>query len=149
MRRVERMLLQLNANFDGNPWHGTSLRRIVDGIDDAKANAHILANSMTIHELLAHVTAWNEIVAKMIGGEVVTVTPEIDFPKVDGVAWADTVARLERAHTKLIDAVARMKDSDFDAIVPGKKYDADTLLQGILEHNTYHAAQIALLKKQP
>src|SRR5947208_3300487 len=101
MRLVERMLLQLNSTYDGTAWHGTPLRRILDGIDDAKANAHVLANSFTIHQLLAHVTAWVEIVPRMLAGEIVAVTPDVDFPNVDGVTFSDSVSRLDRAHTRL------------------------------------------------
>src|SRR5688572_27346221 len=125
MRLVERMLLELNANFDGDAWHGTPLRRILDGIDDARAGARPIPNARTIAELLAHLTSWIEIVRRRLAGEVVEVTPEIDFPSVEGVSWSDALARLDRAHHQLVDAVARMQESDFDVTVPGQSYTVD------------------------
>lgn len=148
MRLVERMLLQLNAHFDGDAWYGTPLRRLLDDIDEEKANRRILPNSKTIKELLAHIVAWNEIVERRLAGEAVDVTAEMDQPSVEGVSLAALIERLEEAHTRLVDQVARTPERQFDAIVPGKDYTVDHMLHGILSHNSYHAGQIALLKKQ-
>jgi uncharacterized damage-inducible protein DinB len=147
VRLVERMLLELNASFDGDPWHGSPLLRLLDGVDDAKATARPLANAKTIAELLAHIIAWTEIVQKRAAGELVDVTAEMDFPSVEGVAIADAAKHLQRAHTRLIDTVARMQDDDFDRVVAGKPYTVDYMLHGLISHNAYHGGQIALLKK--
>ncbi|HXI12159.1 MAG TPA: DinB family protein [Thermoanaerobaculia bacterium] len=147
MRLVERTLLELNATFDGSAWHGTPFRRILDGVDEEKANARPLADAKTIGELLAHATAWIEIVQRRLEGEIVNPTPEEDFPSVEGVSWDAALARLDAAHTRLVDTVARMSDSDFDDLVPGKSYDAYTMIQGVMHHSAYHSAQIVMLKK--
>lgn len=147
MRLVERMLLELNSTFDGDAWHGTPLRRMLDDVDEIKARSKPSDAVHSIAELLAHITAWIEIVQRRLGDERVEVTPELDFPDVAKVSWRDAIGRLERAHSLLVDTVARMKDSDFDEKVPGKSYTVDFMLHGLVHHNTYHAAQIALLKK--
>jgi uncharacterized damage-inducible protein DinB len=147
MRRAERMVLQLQLNFDGKAWHGTPLRRMVDGIGEGMANLRRIPNARTIAELLAHVTAWIEIVQRRLAGERFEVTPEIDFPSVEGVKWSDAVSRLELAHDKLLETVGAMSDSDFEATVPDKNYTAGSMLHGLINHNAYHAGQIALLKK--
>jgi uncharacterized damage-inducible protein DinB len=141
------MLLELNANFDGDAWHGTPLLRLLDGVDDAKAHARPLAKAKTIAELVGHIIAWMEIVQRRAAGEAVDVTPEMDFPSVEGVAMADAVKHLQSAHTRLIDTVARLQDDDFDRVVAGKPYTVDYMLHGLISHNAYHGGQIALLKK--
>ena len=75
------------------------------------------------------------------------VPPERDFPPVDGLAWPELLARLDRAHSALVDTVARMDDADFEKVVAGKDYTAAFMLDGLIQHNIYHAGQIALLKK--
>ena len=147
MRLVERMLLELNANFDGDAWHGTPLRRLLDDIDDAKASAHPIANAKSIAELVAHISAWIEIVQRRLAGESVDVTPEMDFLRPDA-SFAALVERLERAHTLLVDTVARTPEKDFDRTVAGKSYTVEHMLHGLVSHNAYHAGQIALLRKQ-
>jgi uncharacterized damage-inducible protein DinB len=111
------------------------------------ANLRRIPNARTIAELLAHVTAWIEIVQRRLAGERFEVTPEIDFPSVEGVKWSDAVTRLELAHDKLLETVGAMSDSDFEATVPDKNYTAGSMLHGLINHNAYHAGQIALLKK--
>jgi uncharacterized damage-inducible protein DinB len=147
MRLSDRILVQLTSTYDGNAWHGTPLRKMLEGVDETQANARPIANARTIAELTAHVTAWIEIAAQRAQGEQFEVTPEIDFPNVEGVAWIDTLSRLDRAHAQLIEIVRGMSDAQIDANVPGKSYTNEFLLQGVAHHNTYHAAQIAMLKK--
>ena len=43
--------------------------------------------------------------------------------------------------------MARLDDDAMNSIVPNKKYTVYTLLTGVIEHNVYHAGQIALLKR--
>jgi uncharacterized damage-inducible protein DinB len=147
MRRAERMVLQLRLNYDGTAWHGTPLRRMLDGIDEQRANARPIQNARTIAELLAHVTAWIEIVERRLAGERFEVTPEMDFPSAQEMKWTEWVSRLERAHDKLLETVGAMSDVEFEASVPDKNYTAGFMLHGLINHNAYHAGQIAMLKK--
>ncbi len=41
----------------------------------------------------------------------------------------------------------REDDKFLDTIVPGRNYSYYTLLHGIVNHDLYHAGQIALIKK--
>ena len=147
MRLADRILVQLTSTFDGNAWHGTPLRKMIDGIDEARAHAHPIANARSIAELTAHITAWIEIAERRARGEQFEVTPEMDFPDVQRVAWNDVVERLDRAHDTLVETVRGMSDAEIDANLPGKNYTNEYLLLGVSHHNTYHAAQIAMLKK--
>ena len=147
MRRVEQMLLQLNSAWDGEPWYGTPLRIMLQGIDATTASRRPLAEGHTIAELTAHATTWMEVVRERLAGQKPEVPPERDFPPVDGLAWPELLARLDRAHSALVDTVARMDDADFEKVVAGKDYTAAFMLDGLIQHNIYHAGQIALLKK--
>src|SRR5258708_39535741 len=102
MRLADRILVQLKSTYDGNAWHGTPLRKILDGVDESTANARPIPKAHTIAELTSHITAWMEIVERRARGERVKVSARMNFPNVEGVSWADIVARLERAHAKLI-----------------------------------------------
>ena len=147
MRLADRFLTHYQSTYDGNAWHGLPLRTILAGIDDTKAHARPLAAAHSIAQLAAHLGAWIEIVERRARGEEVDVTPELDFPTVDGVAFSEIVARIERAHASFVDTVKTIDDAGFAAIVPGKKYTHEFMLFGVVNHNAYHSAQIALLKK--
>ena len=148
MRNIERMLLELNANFNGDAWHGTPIRLLLDGIDETKANAHPIAGAHSIAELVAHITAWTNVVERRLAGDEVDVTTAQDFPATKGVAFAELVSDLEAAHTRLVDTLARTHESRFDEIVAGKDYSVEHMLHGLVSHYAYHGGQIALLLKQ-
>jgi uncharacterized damage-inducible protein DinB len=147
MRLADRILIQLKSTYDGSAWHGTPLRKMIEGIDDATANARPISNARTIAELTAHIAGWMEIAERRARGEAFEVTRELDFPSVDGVAWRDIVRRLERAHAQLVATVGAMTDEALEAKVPRKRHSQEYMLHGVAHHNTYHAAQMALLKK--
>jgi hypothetical protein len=57
---------------------------------------------------------------------------------------------LRNTHAELIKTVAAFPDSRLQERVPGKKqdyYNFYYLFSGIVQHELYHAGQIALLKK--
>ena len=143
----EKLVKQLQENFDGKPWHGTSLRRMLDGIDDAKSRRHPLPNAKSIAEILGHITAWVEITRRRLTGEEFNVTPEMDFPNTDGVPWTDLIAGLDRAFADLLKTLAKTEEDVFSQMVAGKGYSAQYMLHGLMHHNPYHAAQIGMLKK--
>lgn len=148
MTLTERLLRDLRSTYDGDDtWHGTPLRRMFEGLDDAFAETHPIAGARSIKELLAHATAWVEIVDRRLGGETYDPPYEVDFPSVHGVALDSLLARLDAAHERLCASVAALHDEDFERIVPGKSYTVDFMLRGLTHHNTYHAAQISMLRK--
>jgi uncharacterized damage-inducible protein DinB len=147
MRLAKKLVGQLISIYEGEAWHGTPLRRMLDDVDDARANARPIASARTIAELTAHVAAWMEIVERRLRGEEFDVTAEMDFPSVEGVTVGDAIARLDRAQAKLLETVRAMSDDELEANVAGKNYSNEFMLQGLAHHNTYHAAQMAMLKK--
>jgi hypothetical protein len=65
-------------------------------------------------------------------------------------AWQKAVQHLKTTHHDLVKAVAEFPESRLSDPVPGKKekyYDHFYLFSGIVQHELYHAGQIALLKK--
>jgi hypothetical protein len=74
-----------------------------------------------------------------------------NFPpvlKATESAWRKTVAQTKRTHDLLVKTVAGLSDSRLRDRVPGKRYDFYHMLHGIVQHELYHAGQIAILKKR-
>ncbi|MGH9360312.1 MAG: DinB family protein [Thermoanaerobaculia bacterium] len=152
-RRVEttRLADQLERSYRGGAWHGPSLAESLEGVD-AEAAAHRSADGVhTIAEITGHAAFWIDAARRRMAGEDLTdVPPEVDFPR-DGAAspeaWRRTLAGLEQAHRGLHAALSALDDEQLDAAVAGSDPTVRGLLLGILQHNAYHAGQIALLKK--
>src|SRR5262249_46806618 len=96
---------------------------------------------------------WDDAVLRRMRGMSVTLSDNENFPPVDDEspeAWRKAVAKVHETHKKLVEGVARFPDSRLTEKVPGKEpdyYNFYYMLSGIVQHELYHAGQIALLKK--
>jgi uncharacterized damage-inducible protein DinB len=144
---------QLHRAFNGDAWHGDSLFEILDGVTAAEAAQRRIPRAHTIWELALHIAAWDGACLRRLGGSAVELSDEENFPPVvdtSDKAWHNTLANLRRVHQELIEAVAALPDSRLYEVVPGKEgahYTFYYMLHGVVQHELYHAGQIALLKK--
>jgi uncharacterized damage-inducible protein DinB len=144
---------QLRRAFDGEAWHGDSVFEILEGVTAEQASARPIPNTHTIWELALHIAAWDGAVLRRLSGVVVALSGAENFPPVrdaSEVAWRETLAELRRVHEKLVAAVAALPDPRLDDLVPGKEgahYTFYYMLHGVVQHELYHAGQIAILKK--
>jgi uncharacterized damage-inducible protein DinB len=144
---------QLQRAFDGEAWHGDSLFEILAGVTAARAAAHPIKGAHSIWELVLHIAAWDDAVLRRFAGIAVELSDVENFPAVTDTseaAWLAALARARRAHHDLIAAVNELPDSRLYEMVPGKEgphYTFYYMLHGVVQHELYHAGQIALLKK--
>jgi uncharacterized damage-inducible protein DinB len=153
MSEAARIADQLRRAFGGEAWHGDSVFEILKGVTAAQAAARPIARAHTIWELVLHVAAWDGAVLRRLGGVAVTLSDAENFPPVTNTsdaAWRKALAEVRRVHETLVEAVSVLPDSRLDEIVPGKEgahYTFYYMLHGVVQHELYHAGQIALLKK--
>jgi len=144
---------QIRRAFDGEAWHGDSVLEILKDVDAATAAARPIMSAHSIWELVLHIATWDDVTIQRAGGKALMPTDEQNFPPVKDTseaAWKKTVEHLKKTHNKLMETVAAFPDSRLRDQVPGKTgdyYDFYYLFSGIVQHELYHAGQIALLKK--
>jgi uncharacterized damage-inducible protein DinB len=144
---------QLRRAFSGDAWHGDSVFEILDGVTAAQAAARHIKNAHSIWELVLHIAAWDGAVLRRLGGAAVELSDAQNFPAVTDAseaAWRKTLVEVRRVHEALAAAVSVLTDSRLDEMVPGKEgahYTFYYMLHGVVQHELYHAGQIALLKK--
>jgi uncharacterized damage-inducible protein DinB len=153
MSETDRLADQIRRAFEGEAWHGDSLLEILAGVNAKTAAARPIPNAHTIWELLLHIQVWDDASIRRAGGTAVQPTGEKDFPPVRDTreaAWQQTLASVKKTHEELVRTVAAFPDSRLQERVPGKSqdyYNFYYLFSGIVQHELYHAGQIALLKK--
>jgi uncharacterized damage-inducible protein DinB len=153
MSEAIRIADQLRRAFAGEAWHGDSVFEILNGVTAAQAAARPIKNAHGVWELVLHIAAWDGAVLRRMGGGAVTLSDAENFPAVkdaSDAAWREALAQVRRVHEELIAAVAALPDSRLDEVVPGKEgahYTFYYMLHGVVQHELYHAGQIALLKK--
>ena len=141
---------QLRRAFQGAAWHGPALLELLQDVDAATAAAKPLPKVHSIWELLLHIAAWDDAACRRLGGEKIQLRGAANFPvapKPTEAAWRKAIAEAKRTHDMLVKTVASLPESRLRERVPGKRYDFYFMLQGVAQHELYHAGQIAILKK--
>jgi uncharacterized damage-inducible protein DinB len=153
MTETFRLADQIRRAFEGSAWHGDSMLELLADVNAKTAAARPIKGAHSIWEILLHVAAWDDVVARRTGGTAVTLTDEQNFPTVTDTseaAWSRAIESTKKTHHELIKAVAAFSDSRLMDQVPGKTenyYNFYYMFSGIVQHELYHAGQIALLKK--
>lgn len=141
---------QLHRSFEGEAWHGPAVLEILKDVTARQAAAKPIPGIHSIWELVLHVATWQRIVTRRLKGEACEPTPAQNFPKVrdkSAGAWKRALALLGGRHGELAAAVAALPEARLSEIVPGKNYTVEFMLHGAIQHDLYHAGQMALLKK--
>lgn len=151
MSEIKRIKDQLTRAFEGEAWHGPSVFEVLAGVTAEQAAAHPLTNAHSIWEIALHICTWERIARRRIEEWVpMEVTPEEDWPPVDDTsehAWKNALNRLKLNHAALEEVINRLDETRLREVVPGTPYNVYFLLHGVIQHDLYHAGQIALLKK--
>ncbi|HKQ77431.1 MAG TPA: DinB family protein [Blastocatellia bacterium] len=151
MTETHRINSQLKRAQEGQAWHGPSLRELLNGITAEQAGARPIPNAHSIWELVNHIITWEQIARRRLEGEgQIEIPDEINFPPVTDVseaAWQATLQSLEESHRSLREAIKKIDDARLEEIAPGTSYSIYFLLHGVIQHDLYHAGQVALLKK--
>ena len=153
MTEIDRIRDQLKRAYEANAWHGPSVKEVLNGVTAAQAHARPLPNAHTIYELARHIAVWDDVGRRRLEGdpaEVVISSPE-DWPAPDDTseaAWEHAKAALDRAHQDLVEAISRVPESRLDEPILAGKSTVYVTLHGVIQHDLYHAGQIAMLKKE-
>jgi uncharacterized damage-inducible protein DinB len=150
MSEIERILDQMDRAFSGDAWHGPSLTSLLDGISAEDASKHAVGGAHSIWELVHHLGAWNTIVGQRLQGRAEEVTAARDWPPVwdlDEAAWKRALDQLSESHARLRKVTRELGDQRLWEKAAGPDYTCYVVLHGVVQHNLYHAGQIAILKK--
>ncbi|MGA3073308.1 MAG: DinB family protein [Bryobacteraceae bacterium] len=154
MPEAARILDQLHRAYEGPAWHGPALREVLAGVSCQTAARRPIPEAHTIWELVLHLTVWMSVPTRRIAGaEIPTLPPDQDWPAApepSEAGWQQALDQLAQAQFSLESEVSKLPDDRLREKVLGKvPYSIYTMLHGVVQHNLYHAGQIALLKKAP
>lgn len=157
MSEIDAVIEDIRHAWSGEPWFGSSLAALLEGVTAAEAARRPIPAAHTIAELALHMTAWADEVARRLDDSPPEMPAAGDWPAAaDGSeeAWRTARANLDRAHEQLLAALAHFPPDRLDAMVGSERdrplgagYSYRRMLQGLAEHDAYHGGQIALLKK--
>jgi uncharacterized damage-inducible protein DinB len=145
----------LRKVYDGNPWHGSSITEVLKGVDAETAAVRSIPRGHNIWELVLHMTVWTREVTSRVRGAAPKSPPEDwPVPKSGGgdAAWRSALNDLAAAQKDIERVVDELKPEDLlrwisDQRDPSLSLTVGSLIRGLLQHDTYHQGQIALLKR--
>ena len=154
MTEVDRIRDQFRRAFAGEAWHGPSVLALLDGLTAQQAAAHPIPGAHSIWELTLHIAAWERACLRRLNGDPAQLTDAEDWEPVNDsseTAWQNTKQQLIDNHRKLLDAIASVDESRLNEPVmthPSIPFSSTYVtLHGGVQHDLYHAGQIAMLKK--
>lgn len=151
MTETHRINSLLKRAFQGPAWHGPSLRELLEGVTAEQAAAKPTPSAHSIWELVNHIIAWEQIARLRLEGDPAINPPdEMNFPPVNDTgetAWQATLQSLAASNQDLRDSIKKIDDAKLEEIVPEANHSVYAMLHGVIQHDLYHAGQIALLKK--
>ncbi|HEY8227261.1 MAG TPA: DinB family protein [Pyrinomonadaceae bacterium] len=150
MKEVERIEDQLRRSFDGEAWHGPSLAELLDDVTASEAASKPLAGVHSIWEIVLHITSTQRLFWERLLGRPTVYADEEDWPRVrvrNDAAWSSALQSLRDANRQVRNAVWDLNNDRLDESIVEGFSSVYVTLHGAVQHNLYHAGQIALLKK--
>jgi uncharacterized damage-inducible protein DinB len=150
MTEIERITQQLKAAVEGEAWHGPSVKETLQGVTPEQASVRPVDGAHSIWEIVLHISGWMRVAVSRMQG-IKTPQPEQgDWPELrsaTAATWNQTLETMQKNYEELKTAISKLSEEDltkpvFD--IPNYNY---VLLHGIIQHNLYHAGQMAMLRK--
>lgn len=107
---IDRILDQMERAFDGDAWHGPSVRESLRGVRAYYAAERLITGAHSIWEITLHMEGWKREVVRRLEGKVAGTPEKGDWPEVDDTsdnAWQGARQRLAASHARLLEAVQR------------------------------------------
>lgn len=152
---LERISLLFTSTYAGEAWHAKSTREILAGVTAEHATQRPApgTHNHNLAELVAHVTAWRVFaLEKLTGGESydIILNSAQDWPVIEALpedGWQQLLEDFDDTQNELLEVLSTLPKHRLSDPVPGRRYDYYTLLHGVIQHDIYHAGQMAYVKK--
>jgi uncharacterized damage-inducible protein DinB len=150
MTEIARIEDQLRRSIEGEAWHGPSLNELLGDLTPAEAATVPIAGVHSIWETTLHVTITLQLVLERLEGKPAAYSGQQDWPPVGdptSAAWSAAIRSLNDTATRLRGAMLQVNAARLEEPICEGFSSIYVTLHGTVQHNLYHAGQIALLKK--
>jgi uncharacterized damage-inducible protein DinB len=151
-KEVDLIIHRFEESMSGEPWYGKSVLTLLNEIDPQVVYDKPGREAHSIIELLYHMITWMEFVQQRLEKEQY-LNPEaleaLDWRKTNPEihTWNAGISQLTALYNKIIETLKKSADGLLDETVDFRSYNFRYLLTGVIQHNIYHIAQIAILNK--
>jgi len=151
-KEVQSITRNLQNVLDGTPWFGRPVYTILNEIHPVMVYTKPGGNSHSLVDHLYHIITWAEFTVKRIEKEPETDMEgfeQLDWRLIDPHVhtWANALQQFKTAHDRILGLLKDKDDSFLKEKVDYRDYNFRFLLNGLIQHDIYHLAQIAYVKK--
>ena len=153
MAWLNEVISQLDVVYNGSPWYGRPVREILHRINPQKAGQRPQEGGHSIFELAEHMLSWrNYLLEKLRGNHTFTieVNDQRDWKPPQPVSendWQSLLYAFDENQSNLLSKLRNAKENELGGMVPGKNYKFRPLIEGIVQHDIYHAGQLVTTAK--
>ncbi|GAC1311382.1 MAG: hypothetical protein NVSMB24_30750 [Mucilaginibacter sp.] len=153
MTKSEQIKQNLEQVLWGEPWYGRPVYSIIDQVSFEAAYEKPAGSVHNIAGIVLHMLAWTEEVLDRLNGIAAGVPSSSDWPdpgKPDEQKWQIYVNDLKLVNVNLLGAIQNFPEEKWDELINDVREAEPTttyedLIAGFIQHQIYHAGQIALL----
>lgn len=149
--KLTQYITQFAALYDGHPWFGDSICKILERVTAAKAYWQPNQDAHSIAQIISHMIYWRQALIKRLGGDTEykpSMKSDDNWRTNDQLkkrGWKSLRASLDQSQSQMLLLISKHQDS-----LLKKKYSEkatyEALINGILQHDLYHTGQVAYLK---
>jgi uncharacterized damage-inducible protein DinB len=150
MTEMERIVDQYDRAMNGDAWHGDPVWKILDGIRFEIAFERPAPAAHTIWELVGHITFWETEVYRRLNNLAARPVEELNFPAMPEATkenWSNALESLRKSNEAFRATLSQLDPAQLDQPLPGRDKTAYIEIHGVIQHNLYHAGQIAILRR--
>jgi uncharacterized damage-inducible protein DinB len=150
MSEATRIVDQARKMFEGGAWHGPSVLEVLVDVNAGMAVAYPIPGAHNIWELVLHLIATQDALLRRIQCVPAGLKTEdfwLPLPTVSEAAWKETIERLKLQEAELRVAIGSFPTERLNEVLVSGGSSAYNNFHGHIQHNAYHAGQIALLMK--
>jgi uncharacterized damage-inducible protein DinB len=145
---LTKIIDNMDTVFRGDAWHGPSVMEIINSLPVSKLQEQHTISKQSISQNIFHLTAYKKYVLEKLNDNIHfrLETDEQNWGTPEElIDHAQLKKNLIDAHNQLISKLEQLDDSILEKNVPGEYYNFYTLLNGLIQHDTYHLGMIWVL----
>lgn len=146
------IIKNFETTLNGQPWFGRAIYELLEEIDSLKAAVKPGKNEHSALELIWHMNTWAEFTLANLESRTNAALKEIEANDWRELikqkhSWKKGVAQFKSVHKKIVANLDKRDDDFLSDMVPNRRYNYRFMLNGLIQHNIYHAGQIAFINK--
>lgn len=149
---IARLVNALEESLYGQPWFGQPVKSLIEGIDPAIAFDKPGPNAHSPADLLYHMITWASFTRDRINQTPIkdmTAFEALDWRGIDPAkdTWANGMTAFFQVNNEILQQLAEKDDAFLSTKVDYRPYNFSHLINGLIQHNIYHAGQLAYAGK--